>query len=102
MIVLSRHSRSCQRNVRIYPIYCFVEGPQLKAAVTGDLGPEGYTRPPPFGSALGLKWISTCEKFHPGCKATGKKGFLPSRLIDVGDELVNPSLCITANCPDLP
>jgi hypothetical protein len=64
-----------------------VEVLQLKSAVTGDLGPEGYTRPAPFRSALALKWISECEKSHPDCKATGKKDSLPSRLVDVGNEL---------------
>jgi hypothetical protein len=75
---------------------------QLKSAVAGDLGPEGYTRPAPLGSALALKWISECEKSHPNCKATGKKDLLPSRLIDVGDESSgNPSLLVTTDCPDL-
>lgn len=74
----------------------------LKSVGAGDLRAKNYTKPAPFGFALALKWISECEKSHRNCKATGKKDFLPSRLIDIGDESSgNPSLCITADCLDL-
>jgi hypothetical protein len=71
---------------------------RLTSSGTKDLGSEEYTTAPPSSSALALKWISKCDKYHKNCKATGNKNFLPSRLIDVGDKSsVDPSLLITAN-----
>jgi hypothetical protein len=57
---------------------------------------------PQSSFALALKWINRCDNGHTKCKATWKKSFLPSRLIDVGNKAFgDPTLLITADAPEI-
>ncbi|KAI0973761.1 hypothetical protein F4678DRAFT_470972 [Xylaria arbuscula] len=82
----------CESQREALGVYALSDNFLIDQQLFPDNATLGTASPRAFKTARA--WIDNCQRHHPSCGKDDTSAVLPTRLIDVGDESIEPRLCI--------